>query len=268
MRESHKQRLITAIVCLPLVAAAVYFGGWLLFAVLTLVALAGQAEFYAMFWPGKERLPYKIIGGILGLAIMVASFMNHPAIIPGIILLAFWIANLDFLREYGVAHNDEARFESSHIMLTGLCYLPLLLQFAIHLHPAELVLVLLAAFASDIGGYYAGCYMGKNKIWPRVSPKKTWEGSLGGMLFCIICTIGVGMNFGDASLSGWITLGILLNIASQTGDFFESALKRTLGVKDSGALLPGHGGILDRIDSILLVLAAYSFIHAIDPFFS
>jgi phosphatidate cytidylyltransferase len=126
----------------------------------------------------------------------------------------------------------------------------------------ETVLVLLASFASDTGAYYAGSWFGKRKIWPAISPKKTWAGSVGGALTCVAVCLILGFAVGDwpfgrASWGTWIALGLALNLASQFGDFFESALKRSLDAKDSGALLPGHGGVLDRIDSLLFAAPVY-----------
>jgi hypothetical protein len=98
--------------------------------------------------------------------------------------------------------------------------------------------------------------VGGPKIWPSISPKKTWAGSLGGLATCIVVCVGIGLLLGSADILSFALLGTGLNVAAQLGDFFESALKRWRGVKDSGRVLPGHGGILDRIDSLLFVLPA------------
>ena len=117
--------------------------------------------------------------------------------------------------------------------------------------------------------------MGGPKVWPRVSPKKTWAGSVGGMVACVgLCLLMGAVD--EYWLSGagqgrpwwmWMVLGVVLNASAQFGDFFESALKRRQDVKDSGRLLPGHGGVLDRIDSLLLAVPAYAGLDAIFDFF-
>ena len=126
--------------------------------------------------------------------------------------------------------------------------------------------MVVAAVASDTCAYYAGCLWGSHKIWPRVSPKKSWEGAIGGLAGCVAATALLAWCFFGFSRPGgnpaaytaaWIAVGVLLNVAAQAVDFFESALKRSRNVKDSSALLPGHGGLLDRMDSLLFVLPAY-----------
>jgi phosphatidate cytidylyltransferase len=100
-----------------------------------------------------------------------------------------------------------------------------------------------------------------------VSPKKTWAGSWGGLACCTAGCLGLGLLWGLASWPAYLLLGLALGVAAQAGDFFESALKRHLDVKDSGRLLPGHGGVLDRIDSLLLVVPAYAAARALHVLF-
>lgn len=267
MTNSHKQRLITSAILLPALAAVLYFEGWVLLAAILVVSVLAQLEFYNMFWSGKERSIYKGLGCIFGVLLVVAGYFEQPYAMLGIIAGAFWFSSLTFLKEYGVDNNNAANFSVAQVITLGLCYIPLLFQFALHLSSAELLLILLAAFASDIGGYYVGCSLGKHKVWPRVSPKKSWEGSLGGMVSCCAVCTAIGLTFGKEPWWVWISLGVLLNLASQTGDFFESALKRTLAIKDSGTLLPGHGGLLDRLDSVLLVLPVYALVRTLVTLF-
>ena len=120
-----------------------------------------------------------------------------------------------------------------------------------------LVLILLVVWVTDIGGYFAGRGIGGAKLWPRISPKKTWAGAIGGFVASLavaagFAALGVGQPLALVLLSG------LMSIVSQLGDLFESAVKRRFGVKDSSHLIPGHGGLLDRLDGLVaaLVLAA------------
>lgn len=267
MTNSHRQRWMTALAAFPLLIAVLVIGDWALLAGLLAASVVGQYEFYSMFWPRHEKMTLKLLGCLMGIAILIASYLNMPNVVIGFLVLTFWVSNFAFLGKYGINMRDDADFTQSQIITGGVLYLPLLLQAAFSFQRVELILVLFAAFASDIGGFYAGRFFGKNKIWPRVSPKKTVEGSLGGMLSCCVITLCIGLTFGTAPWYALIMLGIMLNCASQLGDFFESALKRTVGVKDSGAILPGHGGVLDRVDSILLVLPTYWFAQSIYPFF-
>lgn len=268
MISSHRKRILTSLILLPVLAGALFMGGWFLFALILAAALLGLREFYAMFWQRGTRCFYKITGYTAGAALLLAGAYNSHEWMLGIMLISFWAASLSFLTRYG-SGDDSARFQDAQVLTAGLLYLPVTLHFALGMLPLELLLVLGAAFASDTGGYYAGTYCGKKRIWPRVSPKKSWEGSLGGLIFCTgICMLaGATVGNPQTSLWAWMLLGIVLNIASQMGDFFESALKRTMGVKDSGSALPGHGGLLDRIDSLLLVLPAYAGASRLVPFF-
>ena len=131
----------------------------------------------------------------------------------------------------------------------------------------QVLLVLLAAFISDTGAYYAGRGYGARLIWPTVSPNKTVEGSMGGLAACVTVVCAMGWSIGAAPWWTWVILGVVLGVAAQLGDFFESALKRWMAVKDSGSLLPGHGGILDRIDALLLVTPVYAAARALVQFF-
>ena len=267
MTNSHRQRWTTVLFALPALIAILVIGDWALLAGMLAASVVGQYEFYTMFWPRNEKMTAKLFGCLIGIAILIASYLNLPYAVIGLVVLTFWLGNFNFLNAYGFRMRDDADFKQAQIITSGVIYLPLLLQAVFSLSRVELILVLFAAFASDIGGFYAGRFFGKNKIWPRVSPKKTVEGSLGGMLGCCLVTLTIGLSFGTAPWYALILLGIILNCASQLGDFFESALKRTVGVKDSGAILPGHGGVLDRIDSILLVLPTYWFAHSVYTFF-
>ncbi len=120
-----------------------------------------------------------------------------------------------------------------------------------------LMLVLLVVWVTDIGGYFAGRGIGGPKFWPRVSPKKTWAGAIGGFAASLAVAAGFAA-FGLGKTLPLLLLGAALSIASQLGDLFESAVKRRFGVKDSSHVIPGHGGLLDRLDGFVaaVVLAA------------
>ena len=119
---------------------------------------------------------------------------------------------------------------------------------------AALMFILLIVWVTDIGGYFAGRGIGGPKLWPRVSPKKTWAGAVGGLA----ASLGVAEGFAALDLGKWaplLLLGAVLSIASQLGDLFESAVKRRFGVKDSSQIIPGHGGLLDRLDGFVAAVA-------------
>ena len=152
-------------------------------------------------------------------------------------------------------------------LLMGLCVLlPMWLAFAGLLSLAEgpklvLGVVLLVALA-DIGGYFVGRAIGRTKLAPKVSPGKTWEGLLGGQLaiVLVVATTGWFLDFEIARIGLWLGLAMATGLASVLGDLLESMIKRHRGVKDSGTILPGHGGVLDRIDGLTAALPVFSLI--------
>jgi len=109
---------------------------------------------------------------------------------------------------------------------------------------------------NDTGAYLVGCTIGKHRMFPRISPKKSWEGFFGGFIFCIMAGIAINQYFQYGHLLQWACFGAVVSAIATLGDLVESLIKRALGVKDSGNIMPGHGGILDRIDSLLLVAPA------------
>lgn len=265
MDSTHRQRIVTAVLLLLLPAGGVYFGGWVLAAVLALFSGLGQWEFCSMFWPGR-RAWLKALAVINGSLLLAAFQYQNPTLVALAALVGFWCAALSFLFAFG-RNPEDTSFHDAGVFLISLAYIPLALHFFLFFKPAETVLVILAAAASDTAAFYAGTRLGKRRIWPTVSPKKSWAGSVGGMIGCVLLITGLGLALGRAPWWAFALLGVFLNLAAQMGDFFESALKRSLGIKDSGTLLPGHGGLLDRIDSLLLVVPAYALARAALPLF-
>jgi phosphatidate cytidylyltransferase len=128
---------------------------------------------------------------------------------------------------------------------------------------AALILILLVVWVTDIGGYFAGRGIGGPKLWPRVSPKKTWAGAIGGFAASLVVAGGFAA-LGLGKTGSILLLGAVLSIASQLGDLFESAVKRRFGVKDSSQLIPGHGGLMDRLDGFvaaIVVAAIFGFLR-------
>lgn len=128
-----------------------------------------------------------------------------------------------------------------------------------------LVSVFILIWSSDTFAYLSGRFLGKNKLFERISPKKTWEGFIGGILFTLLSALILEYFIGLMPLWSWFGLAVLVGISGTLGDLFESAVKRNFSVKDSGSFIPGHGGILDRIDSLLFVLPlAYLYLSLIN----
>jgi phosphatidate cytidylyltransferase len=259
---SHVKRLLTAAVLLPLLGYCILFAPKEVQR-LAVFAVSGYGlwEFYCLFWPGRANLACKGLGLVLALAIVYQAVLGVSGL--ALVLAGFWAVNLLFLFSY--PNNRQPGWAEAQITVAGLLYLPLVLQFLLQMKTAGAVLVFAAALLSDTGGYYIGSRWGKKKLWAAVSPKKTWIGSFGGLGCCLAATLILGLFFGAANWYHFVWIGLLLNLAAQLGDLFESVLKRRLEVKDSGRLLPGHGGLLDRIDSVLFVIPVYMGIQAFLP---
>jgi phosphatidate cytidylyltransferase len=264
---SHAQRLITALVLAPLLVWVILAGGWWLFGAALLASCVGLWEYYSLFWPGLNGLGKKVIGLALAGLFFYAAKTENPHLIIAVLVFSFWSANLFFLYCYS-RRPGETFYANPAILVSGLLYLPFVLQFPLFFSPQEIFLVFLATIASDAGGFYTGRAVGRHKIWPAISPNKTWEGSFGGLVACVVVCLAFGLVFGSAGALAFALLGVALNVADQLGDFFESGLKRRLNVKDSGTILPGHGGLLDRIDGLLLVIPVYAAARQLHPFFT
>lgn len=263
--SSHQQRIATSVGLALIPLAALIFQGWVLFAMLCLFSVFVLWEFYDLFKTSKGMKTVKSLGTaftFLLLGAYTTGDLRYPAII---FIIAFWTGAFIFLCRY--SKDIAASFQQTMIFLAGLIYIPLNFHYFLEFNRFECILVIGAAAISDTAAFYAGSMWGKKKIWPKISPKKSWVGSFGGLTACTAGTVAFGLSFGNAAVWQWILLGIALNIAAQMGDFFESALKRSLDIKDSGSILPGHGGFLDRVDSLLLVIPTYGLLHMLHPFF-
>lgn len=261
----HKKRIATSICLAVILALAIMFQGWVLYAVLSLFSVLTLWEFYSMFRPSEGMMGFRSMGAIFTFLLMAAFTTGDIRYSGAVLLFAFWASGLLFLIRY--SKDIATSYRHAAIFLAGLIYIPLNLHFFLNFDRFEILLVIGATALSDTAAFYAGTLWGKKKIWPKVSPKKSWNGSFGGLTACVVGVTAYGLTFGSAAWWQWILLGAALNFAAQIGDFFESALKRSLDIKDSGTILPGHGGLLDRMDSLLLAAPVYGFLSMIHPFF-
>ncbi|GEP17437.1 hypothetical protein C5H55_001541 [Pediococcus pentosaceus] len=251
-----KQRVITAVVALIIFIPIVFLGGTLIEIAALALAVVAMSEVLIM----KRILlvtPEAIIS-ILGTLFLVApkSWMHDlpSQINTPFVSLIFAIA----LMVRVVFSKNRFNFDDAGVLTLTMLYIGFGFNMFVQARTVGLgmlMYLLLTVWSTDSGAYLVGRKIGKTKLAPQISPNKTWEGSIGGTIVAVI----VGIIF---SVTGLIHYGILatilmtlfLSIAGQLGDLIESSLKRYYGVKDSGRILPGHGGILDRFDSLLLVL--------------
>ncbi|MDA8126093.1 MAG: phosphatidate cytidylyltransferase [Deltaproteobacteria bacterium] len=252
----HRKRWVTGVIAVPILFAVIAYGSELWFALLILVAaLLGTAEYNRMvFGPGLKREKCETLGGAL--LILLAAGLGNTALMTAFLTFSVLaVLMLNLLR----SGDEDLGIAVVGKVILGIFYIPLLMSHFILIRqtPAGalwIFFILVLAFGGDIAAYYVGRGLGKRKLLPKVSPGKTVEGTIG--LFA--GSVAGGLLFSHFFLPALaathvVALGLVGGIAGQLGDLAESALKRAAGVKDSGTLLPGHGGILDRLDCLMFI---------------
>jgi phosphatidate cytidylyltransferase len=264
------KRIITALWGIPLVVLAVWFDRpvpWLT-VLAALYGLLAAVEFFRLTGVARAR-PLAIFGLAWTLLFILQPHCPEarslPVLLTAGVLLSLVL--LVFLRD------KEGVFQNWAWMMAGVLYLGWLMGLLVTLRLEAgrdwLFLALFATFASDTAAYFTGKAIGRHKLAPAISPGKTWEGTIAGvagavvisLLFTLDTPLQLPLNYWQA-----VILGVLISVFGQLGDLAESLLKRNTGVKDSGSLMPGHGGLLDRIDSILFagaVVYLYYFLFAV-----
>jgi phosphatidate cytidylyltransferase len=242
-------RVAAALVLAPLTMAVAYAGGWLWAALVTLAVIGLYVEWLMIV--GAAQQTRVIASGVVALAIsgFCLAWGRIDASLP---VLALGLAAVVLL-----SPQRRAWTAMGFIYAAAAEIASVLVRLDHAFGFAALMLILLVVWITDIGGYFAGRGIGGPKLWPRVSPKKTWAGAVGGFAASVAVTAGFAA-FGLGKTGPLLALGAVLSMASQLGDLFESAVKRRFGVKDSSQLIPGHGGLLDRLDGFVaaVVLAA------------
>lgn len=258
--NNFTQRTFTGIVFVIIMVASVVVHPYVFGALFLIVTIIGMLEFYRLVQAGdiKPDLVAGLAGGILlyGIVFLNATgFLGHQWLY---ILLA--IIPLTAVKE--LFTGSPQPFSNIAFTLMGVVYiaLPFSLLNCYYApgcctHEPDFAYLLgffVILWLNDTGAYLLGKAMGRHLLFPRISPKKTWEGIAGGLLAGILAAWGLSRFFQQLTLTGWIMMAILIILFGTLGDLVESMMKRSAQVKDSGSLLPGHGGILDRFDGVLL----------------
>jgi phosphatidate cytidylyltransferase len=259
-----KQRIITGVIGAGLLIPIIIFGK-IPFVLLTyLLATIGLYELLKM-----RRLSIFTVNGLLSTlllwVILFPSQYYHVLLTFNYSKVELGIAFVLLLLTYTVITKNRFTFEDAAFSLLSAVYTGIGFYYFIETREAGLVYIFYSLFimwATDSGAYFIGKSMGKKKLWPEISPNKTVEGSIGG----VVCAVVVAVLFGifssiNAMILELIGITIVLSVFGQIGDLVESAFKRHFNVKDSGNILPGHGGILDRFDSLLFVWPLLHFFH-------
>ena len=257
--KNISQRTLSGILFLIVIIGSFFLGGA---AVSILVILTGSAALYEFNMLGGSKGSNKDIIAVItgGSVIMAAAYFEfsqtcHNALIPSAILVLMFLMIYSIFSEKGFNIFRHA-FGMVYIILPMVLALYMIFPAINGYRYTHRILlgVFILIWLNDTGAYITGISAGRHPLFRRISPKKTWEGVAGGTLVSVAAALFMDDIMGILGMSDWIIIGMVVSVFGVTGDLFESMLKRNAGVKDSGNLMPGHGGILDRIDSMLFVI--------------
>ena len=254
--KQHLHRWLTAAVALPLLAIIIGLGpGWLLLTLVVLVTTGGMLELLSLLLPETKswvRIATLATGLLLPLATYWKGILGLSTATVAVIFVALTIHLLLYAKQKAV-------LQSLGAMVFAQLYIPFLLSHVLLLFQVPsgrrwIFFLFFVIFAGDTGAYYAGHRWGRHKLWPALSPGKTVEGAVGGLLSSLATALLVGkllLSLGEFGITFLLSLGLVIALAGQMGDLMESMLKRVSQVKDASSILPGHGGLLDRLDSLI-----------------
>ena len=256
------KRVFSALILVPLIVSIIWFGGPAYSLLIAVIAVLGALEFYGMAglsW----RHSLTLFGLLWTLLFIIAAHFEGlytaPLLTSAVVLSLIWLIFRSPVE--GASFNWVWT-------LTGIIYIGWMLSYFIPLRGLDggrdwVLLAVLTTFAADTSAFFIGKAWGRRQMAPTISPGKTWEGAVGGLLGAIAAALILAAILPGLLIPYWqaMVIGALIGVFSQLGDLSESMLKRSAGIKDAGRLIPGHGGILDRIDSILFtVVVVYYYV--------
>jgi len=254
------KRLVTGIIGAALMIWLSAISEWGFFAIFLFGTLITQLEFYKLLIQGGY-IPLKTYGAIVGGILFTLAFCIESGKIKGewLFILFPLTSIIYFIKLY--KKGEMYPFRNIAFTFLGIFYVALpfsLLGAAAYTlgvyNPKIIIGIFLILWASDTGAYFAGTLFGKRKLFESVSPKKSWEGSLGGAILSLAFAVGISFYFVELQPWKWIVISVLTIVGGTYGDLVESLFKRSMDIKDSGSKLPGHGGFLDRFDGLLLAI--------------
>lgn len=255
-----QQRVIAAIVAVPLLVFCIQYSDFTFFGLFLLIGILAQLEFYKLIGTMEGNLPLKFFGTFCGIVLQTLTFLIEKGLIAysNYYILSPLLTLIFFIKLY--KEKDQNPFQNIAFTFLGIIYVAL--PFALftvlafvknETYDPQIILgCLFLLWASDSGAYFAGTKFGKTKLFERVSPKKSWEGSMGGFIAAMVVAVILGKYFTNYNTMEWVIIGVIIVIAGTYGDLVESLFKRSINIKDSADTIPGHGGFLDRFDGLLL----------------
>ena len=258
-----KTRILSACVFVPVILAAVFFGSWVFAALVLAIVVIGGYEYGKMVEVNDcHFLPWLYYPSGVILVVLAQLFPENPGILLAALFLSFAAYMVFFIL-------GKYPLKEIAINFVAVVYLPVTMCTAVLLRSSIedgmwfLYLLLIIQWFTDSGAYLLGSAFGRHKLMPKVSPKKSVEGAVGGIIVAVIGAVLLNAFTGLLPVGLMIAAAIIVSIGGQIGDLCESAVKRWAGVKDSGKLIPGHGGILDRFDSMLFASPLLYFIVSV-----
>jgi phosphatidate cytidylyltransferase len=260
----------TALVFVSVMIAGIYSSLWSYGVLMLLVIVMSLLEFFKLYQADIENSKFKNWYVYVAIAIGLIGFVaTFPVTQPYLYNYSFFLLLLTpfLLLILEIFSHSEKPFQNIGLVLLSVCYvaLPVWLLNTIVMHnnsyePFIALGIILLIWCNDAFAYLVGSLIGKHKIIPRITPGKTWEGTIGGIVFNFITAYLISILFGVFSFTQWAVIAAIVSVFATVGDWVESMMKRSLNVKDSGNLLPGHGGMLDRFDAFFFAIpfvAAY-----------
>ncbi len=252
-------RALTGALFVVLIVSSIILSHYFFSIVFLIITILCLEEYYSLL-KSQSISPAKILGIIVG-SLLFLSFSLTSA---GLIEIKYLYLNIPMILLvfiFELFRKNNSNITNISYTITGVFYIALplaILNFFYYpaFNPGGSSYNILLGFfilvwVHDIGAYLVGSAIGRRKLFERISPQKTWEGSIGGAIICLICASFLESIFGDSGTASWIIIAAIVVLFGTLGDLAESMIKRNLNVKDSGKLLPGHGGVLDRFDSVL-----------------
>jgi phosphatidate cytidylyltransferase len=262
--SSIAKRLLTAIVLLPAIVLAIHIDRLLLFILLAIIAVLGARELIGLFRARGVDPPV----WLAAICAVLLSATHLPGSVIDAVSALFFVIAASLVVQL-IRSSGKMLLEVSGTVFAAL-YAGLLPGYLLRFYdlpggapdPWPVTFALLLVWGCDTGAYVVGSVIGRHKLWPRISPGKTWEGAAGGLIAAVALAIAFGNWAGELTLAQRTIAGLLAGLFAQIGDLAESLMKREASIKDSGGTLPGHGGILDRLDSVVLAVPSlYYWLH-------
>ena len=253
-----QQRVLAAVAGVPVILFMIGYADWTFVLLFTLMSALTQREFYKLLGlDGYE--PLTAYGTVVGCLVCVLAYLAEKRLVDtDAYFLICPASSMVFLIKL-YKKRDMKPFTNIGFTFLGIIYvaMPFALLIVLALrggvyHPAIIIGCLLLLWASDSGAYFAGTYFGRRKLFERVSPKKSWEGAVGGAIAAGLVALGLAFYAPELRPWQWYCVGGIIVVTGTYGDLVESLFKRSIAIKDSGTSIPGHGGFLDRFDGLLL----------------